>query len=182
MGIRQRLTARAIAATSRGDSAARYLGATVGQNCRILSLEMGSEPWLITIGDRVTVSGGVQFLTHDGTGWLYDDDSGRRFRYAEIRIGDDVFVGNRSILMPGVRIGNRCVIGAGSVVTRSVDPGSVIAGNPARSITTYDELMARVAMWPSSRELEGLKPRARVQRAIEHIQHLHEGETESRDS
>lgn len=166
MGIRKRLAARAIAAVRGGDCAARYLGLTVGTDCRILSLETGSEPWLISIGNRVTVSGGVQFLTHDGAGWLYHDESGRRFRYSAIEIGDDVFVGNRSIIMPGVRIGNRCIIGAGSIVTRSVETGSVVAGNPARRITSYDELMGRVASWPSSRDLQGLGHHERVEKAL----------------
>ena len=169
MGVRQRLMARAIAYISGGARAARYLGATVGEHCRILSLEMGSEPWLITIGDRVTVSGGVQFLTHDGTGWLYNDDSGRRYRYARVEVGSDVFIGNRSIIMPGVKIEDKCVVGAGSVVTRSVESGSVVAGNPARKVTSYEELMDRIASWPSSRDLQGLEPRARVGRAIQKL-------------
>lgn len=167
MGLKKRLIARAIAATRGGDRAARYLGVSVGTDCRILSLETGSEPWLITIGNRVTVSGGVQFLTHDGAGWLYNDESGRRFRYAAIDIGDDVFVGNRSILMPGVKIGNKCVIGAGSIVTKSIPEGSVVAGNPARHITSYDELMCRVAKWTTSTDLHGLDYKARVQKALE---------------
>jgi acetyltransferase-like isoleucine patch superfamily enzyme len=161
--VRLRLTV----ARSGGAVAARSLGATVGDGCRVLSLEMGSEPWLISIGDRVTISSGVQFLTHDGVGWLFNDARGRRFKYARISIGNDVFVGIRSVIMPGVRIGNRCVIGAGSVVTRSVPDGLVVAGNPARVITTYADLMERVKGWTSESELNGLSYRDRIDRAVE---------------
>jgi acetyltransferase-like isoleucine patch superfamily enzyme len=165
MSRTRRLKTKIIAAIYGNERAARDLGVTVGADCRILSLEFGSEPWLVTIGDRVTVSGGVQFLTHDGSGWLFRDEKGRRFRYRPITIGDDVFVGNRSILMPGVAIGDQCVVGAGSVVTKSVEAGSVVAGNPARQITTYKELMNRITDWPSEVDLRGLSYKDKVLRA-----------------
>jgi UDP-3-O-[3-hydroxymyristoyl] glucosamine N-acyltransferase len=147
--------------------AARWLGAQVGDGCRILSHLLGSEPWLISIGDRVTVSSGVRILTHDGTGWLHRDSRGRRFRYAKVSIGDDVFVGIGSIIMPGVRIGDRCVIGAGSVVTKSVPSGFVVAGNPARVLTSYGALMRRVSDWPTEEDMFGFSYRDGIQRIAE---------------
>ncbi|MGN7253303.1 acyltransferase [Arthrobacter sp. SAFR-014] len=150
-----------------GDVAARWLGAQVGEGCRILSHLLGSEPWLISIGDRVTVSSGVRILTHDGTGWLHRDSRGRRFRYAKVSIGDDVFVGIGSIIMPGVQIGDRCVIGAGSVVTKSVPSGSVVAGNPARVLTSFDALMNRVSGWPAEDDIFGLSYKDGIQRIAE---------------
>lgn len=54
-------------------------------------------------------------------------------------IGSDVFIGTRSIIMPGVHIGNRVIIGAGSVVTKSIPDGSIVAGNPARLIGQYED-------------------------------------------
>lgn len=122
---------------------ARKLGVSIGKDCRIYTRQFGSEPFLITIGNRVTVTAGVQFITHDGSTWLIRDAKGRRYRFAPISIGDDVFVGVNSIILPGVRIGSRCIIGAGSVVTRSVPDGSVAVGVPARVIGTFDQFEAK---------------------------------------
>lgn len=51
-----------------------------------------------------------------------------------IVIGDDVWIGGNAVVLPGVRIGSRCVVGAGSVVTKDVPSDVVVAGNPARVI------------------------------------------------
>jgi len=114
------------------------------------------------------VTAGVVFLTHDGSLWLIRDENGRRHRYAPIEIGDDVFVGINSILLPGVRIGNRVIIAAGSVVTKSIPDGVVVAGNPARIIKQYDEFK-RLALihYPSDRDLVGGSFRARVAKVCE---------------
>jgi acetyltransferase-like isoleucine patch superfamily enzyme len=143
--------------------AARELGVTVGEGCRIYSLLISSEWELLTIGDRVTVSSDVRFITHDGVGWLFRDEQGRRhYSLARIDIGNDVFVGAGAMIMPGVRIGNRCVVAAGAVVTKSVPDGSVVGGNPAKLISTYDELGAKVAQWPTTRQVaDGFKPELR---------------------
>jgi tetrahydrodipicolinate N-succinyltransferase len=87
----------------------------------------------------VTVTSGVQFITHDGATWLLRDEKGRRHRLAPIEIGNDVFIGVNSIILPGVRIGNRVIVGAGSVVNRSIPNNCVVAGVPAKFIRTFDE-------------------------------------------
>lgn len=150
-----------------GSAAAKWLGVDVGENCRILSLMFGSEPWLVSIGSNVTISSGVRILTHDGAGWLYRDADGRRYRYAKVQIGSNVFVGIGSIIMPGVRIGDRCVIGAGSVVTKSIPDGTVVAGNPARVITDYASLMARIANWPSDKSIQGMSYEAGINSIVD---------------
>jgi acetyltransferase-like isoleucine patch superfamily enzyme len=58
--------------------------------------------------------------------------SGKRF--CAVSIGEDVWVGASTVLLPGRTIGDRAVIGAGSIVTHDVGPGSVVGGNPARPL------------------------------------------------
>ena len=52
----------------------------------------------------------------------------------DLEIGSDVWVGGHSIILSGIKIGHGCVIGAGSVVRESLDPYSIVIGNPARTI------------------------------------------------
>jgi acetyltransferase-like isoleucine patch superfamily enzyme len=52
----------------------------------------------------------------------------------DVVIGDDVWLGARAMVVAGVEIGDGCIIGASSVVTRSIPPGSIAVGNPARII------------------------------------------------
>ncbi|WP_084644395.1 acyltransferase [Microbacterium gubbeenense] len=141
---------------------ARCSGVEIGTGCRILSNIVTTEPWLVSIGDRVTISSEVSFVTHDGSGWLYRDDRGRRFRYAPIRIGNHVFIGTRATIMPGVSVGDNVVIGAGSLVTKSVPSGTVVAGVPARKIAPWEDYMAKVADWPASNDKKGNTYREQV--------------------
>jgi acetyltransferase-like isoleucine patch superfamily enzyme len=68
-------------------------------------------------------------------GWSTDSASNAR----PVRIGRGVFVGARAIILKGVTIGDRAIIGAGAVVTRNVPPRTVVAGNPAREISSKDQ-------------------------------------------
>lgn len=100
----------------------------------------GSEPYLITIGNNVRISNEVQFATHDGGSFVfrrYDKYKGV-VRFERITIGNDVFIGARSIILPGVTIGNNVVIGAGSVVTKSIPDNSVAAGVPAKILSDIE--------------------------------------------
>ncbi|MGD0631629.1 MAG: acyltransferase [Terracidiphilus sp.] len=147
---------------------ARYLGVKVGEGCRLYSTSFGDEPWLVSIGDRVTVTAGVQFITHDGSTWLLRDDRGRRYRYAPIEIGNDVFIGGNSIILPGVRIGNRVVVGAGSVVNRSIPDNCVVAGVPARFIGRFDRFEQRgLAEFPSDADRKGETKREQIDSIVD---------------
>ncbi len=117
----------------------RKLGVQIGNHCRIYSTRFGSEPFLINIGNNVTVTSGVSFITHDGSTGLARDEKGRRYTYGRIIIGDNVFIGVNSILLPGVEIGSDVIIGAGSVVNRSIPSGTVAAGTPVRQIGSFKE-------------------------------------------
>ena len=115
----------------------RKRGIRVGEQCRMFTNISAREASLITIGDRVTVSSEVEFCTHDNA--IIKAIPGKTDVVGPITIGDDCFIGMRSILMYGVTLGDHCVVGAGSVVTKSFPPRTVLAGNPAKAICTIDE-------------------------------------------
>ena len=123
---------------------ARYKGVKVGANCRIYTTHFGSEPFLIEIGDNVTVTSGVKFITHDGSGWLMRDDKGRRYLYQKISIGSNVFIGINCIIMPGVKIDDFVVIAPGSVITKSIPSGVIVGGVPAKIIGDFDSLKSKM--------------------------------------
>ena len=118
-------------------SYARYLGVKVGKDCRIYITNFGSEPFLITIGNRVTIAAGTLIVTHNGSTWLIRDEKGRRYHYQRVMIGNNVFIGMNAIILPGIKIGNNVIIGAGAVVTKSITDGMVVAGNPAKVIGEF---------------------------------------------
>jgi len=85
----------------------------------------------ITIGDRVLLGPGVHLYTTTHPLDASERASGIQ-HCAPIVIEDDVWIGGNSVVMPGVTIGKGAVIGAGSVVTRSIAAGSLAVGNPCR--------------------------------------------------
>ena len=87
-------------------------------------------PLGVHIGAQSYVAFDVRILTHDMTRGLY----------LHTRIGRNCFIGGRSLILPGVEIGDNCVVGAGSVVTRSIPPRSLVAGNPARILRSDIEV------------------------------------------
>lgn len=125
----------------------------VGNDVRLTGFpNFGSEPFLIEIGSHVTISANVAFVNHDGGVRVFRDTRPGIHVYDRIRVGSHVFIGMGTIILPGVTIGDRCVIGAGSVVTRDIPSGSVAAGVPCRvikSISEYQETVdAKAIDWP----------------------------------
>lgn len=120
---------------------ARESGVTIGAGCKLIRPNFGSEPYLIRIGNHVEITGGVQFITHDGATWVFrDQEKYKKVRkFGMIDIKDNCFIGLNSIILPGVTIGPNSVVGAGSIVNRDVPPNTVVAGNPARTICTLQE-------------------------------------------
>lgn len=111
----------------------RKCGISIGKNTHIFSDISGGEGFLISIGDDVTISNNVSFITHDASISHYIDNVTDIF--GEITIGNNCFIGMNTTILPGVEIADNCIIGAGSVVTKSIkEEGTVWAGNPAKKI------------------------------------------------
>lgn len=93
----------------------------------------------IRIGNDVTLGPNVTLLAHDAS----TKRALGMVRIAKVDIGDRVFIGAGSIVLPGVRIGDDVIIGAGSVVTHDIPAGSLAAGNPAKVIGSTADYLAR---------------------------------------
>ena len=121
---------------------ARHNGVKIGKNCLIETRNWSSEPYLITIGNNVQVTQNVYFHTHGGAHVA-------RLKYpsfdvfGKIIIEDWAYIGANSQIMPGVTIGEGALVAAGSIVTKSVAPHTVVGGNPAKYICTVDEYIEK---------------------------------------
>ena len=99
----------------------------------------------ITIGEQTTISGNVFILVHDysiGTAIrsIRPTTPGDMPRFlSEVKIGNNCFIGARSIILPGTTIGDNTIVGAGCVVKGNIPSGVIVAGNPARIIKTTEE-------------------------------------------
>jgi acetyltransferase-like isoleucine patch superfamily enzyme len=113
----------------------RICGVKVGRDCYIgFNVICDTNfPELIRIGDAVTISHNCMLISHTQTpcdSWL-----GKLYHLrASVNVGNGAWIGACCILLPGVAIGDDCMIGAGSVVTKSTDKRSMWAGNPIRRI------------------------------------------------
>ena len=114
-------------------------GVQIGHNCLICSSPLTREPYLISIGDNVTVSTNVTFVTHDNSiKLLYPNKSDV---FGRITIGNNCFIGENTTILYGVTLGDNVIVAAGAVVTKSFETSNIIiGGNPARIISTWDKL------------------------------------------
>lgn len=121
---------------------ARRAGAAIGKNCVWADVPgFGDLPCLITIGNDVVMSAGVTFITKDGGTAVFTRQERYRkvIKYGRINIRDNCVIGGRVILLPGVTVGPNSVVGAGSVVVRSIPPDVLAAGNPAKPLMTIHQ-------------------------------------------
>lgn len=128
-------------------SFAKKIGVHMGDDVHIYGNAykmFGTEPWAITIGSHVHITDGVRFVNHDGGTLIFRHLVPDLEITKKISVGDYVYIGIQSIIMPGVNIGNNCVIGAGAVVTHDIPDNSVAVGVPARVVKTADEYFEKV--------------------------------------
>ena len=101
-----------------------------------------AEPYLIEVGSHCQITHGVKALTHGGAHVARDKEP-KFDTFGKVKIGDWVYIGSNALIMPGVSIGDHCLVAAGSVVTKSVPAGYVVAGNPAKIICTTEDYIGR---------------------------------------
>ena len=103
-----------------------------------------TEPWIITLGKNVHITNGVKFITHDGGTLVFRKYYPDLEITKPITVGNDVYIGNDVIILPGVKIGNKVIIGAGAVVSKDIPDNSVAVGVPARVIKTADDYLGKI--------------------------------------
>ena len=124
-----------------------------GYDCDIYCADIGA---FVSIANAVVLGGGRHPLEwvamspvfYEGRDSVKAKFSTHARAPAErVSVGHDVWIGRSAIVLPGVRIGNGAVVGAGAVVTKDVDPYAIVAGNPARTIRFRfgEELISRLS-------------------------------------
>lgn len=122
----------------------RKIGCRIGNNTVIYVPNKThidiTRPYLIDIGDNVSIAQGVCILTH-GYDWsvlrlVYNEMIGSA---GKVKIGNNVFIGFNTTILKGVTIGNNVIIGANSLVNKDICDNVVVAGNPAKVIMTIEE-------------------------------------------
>ncbi len=121
------------------------VGVKMGKGCWLSTKELPSEGYLIEIGDYVRIASHTSIYTHGGI-WsirkYYNDPTLEQF--GKVRIGSYTSIGAHAMIMPGVTIGERCIVAGGAVVTKSVPDGCMVAGNPAKFIGYTEDFYKRL--------------------------------------
>jgi acetyltransferase-like isoleucine patch superfamily enzyme len=156
----------------------RKKGATIGENCLISTRSLGTEPFLVNIGDHVFIARRVILHTEDSGAWILNEDHPGLKIFGKIVIEDNCLIGLNSQIFPNVRIGHNSIVGAGSVVTSDVPPNSVVMGVPARVIgssTRYKEKKA--AMWKDTYPpgYENMNSRRKAEALKKHLMNIRKG-------
>lgn len=123
-----------------GEKLVKYLrecGMEIGSGCRIFSDISTSESYLVSIGNNVTISGNVTLVTNDAS--IAKAMDGVTDLFGKIQIGNNCFIGEGSTILYGVTLPDNTIVGAASVVTKSLsESGKIIAGNPAKIISDLE--------------------------------------------
>jgi len=116
-------------------------GLVIGTNLKVMSgcIIDPSHCWHIKIGNNVTLAPRVIILAHDASTKTFLNYT----KVANVTIGNNVFIGAGSIILPGVNIGNNVVVGAGSVVTRSIPDNSLVVGVPSKVLCDLNFYLER---------------------------------------
>ena len=117
----------------------RRAGARIGENFYNFGNVDYGHAYLFTAGDNVRLAPGCYIMLHDAS----TQHEFHKSRVGRVELGDNAFIGARALILPNVKIGSNCIIGAGCVVTRDIPDNSLVVGNPARIVGTYDEYIEK---------------------------------------
>jgi acetyltransferase-like isoleucine patch superfamily enzyme len=117
----------------------RKQGAKIGKDCFIQIRSLGSEPYMVEIGNNVSIAYGVVLVTHDGASVIFRDEMPYLRYFGKIIIEDNCFIGANSIITAGVKIGKNSIVGPSATVIGDVKPGSIMIGNPAIRVSTVEK-------------------------------------------
>lgn len=113
----------------------RDSGMKIGDNVGLVNVTFDTLfPFLIEIGSNVLITNAT-VLAHDASPVVF----GNQTRVGKVCIHDHCFIGFGAVILPGVTVGPRAVVGANAVVSRDVPPDSIVAGNPAKVVANLDE-------------------------------------------
>lgn len=132
---------RTLLARLRGELTIKQLvkrGLVIGKNCSIQKRVIidDSHPWLIEIGDNVRIASYVHIIAHDGSAKNHLNGYTKIVR---VKIGNNCFLASGVVVLPGGKIGDNSIIGAGSVVTHDIPENILAFGAPAKPVCTIDE-------------------------------------------
>lgn len=124
--------------------------AEFGENVKYASNSIPAEPYLVKIHNNVRIAANVHIVTHDiidgmlaGCPQYAENSNAFCFHMGTIEIFDNCMIGSHAILLPNIKIGPNAIVGAGAVVTKDVPEGTIVGGNPAKVIGSFDEYAQR---------------------------------------
>lgn len=101
-------------------------------------------PWMVEIGNHVHIAADCSILQHDYSWAVIQYLTGKVLGASgNVRIGDNVFIGQKTLILRGADIGDNTIIGAGSVVTGKLEGNAVYAGVPAKKIVSLQEFIKK---------------------------------------
>ena len=123
----------------------RSQGVDIGEGVEIFGASLhtfGSEPYLVSIGNQVTISHDVDFITHDGGLRVARAKYPDAYLYGRIQVSDNCFIGAHCILLPGAKVGAGSVLASGSIVAGEIPPDVVAIGAPAKPVKPVEEYVS----------------------------------------
>ncbi|MGH0856766.1 acyltransferase [Bacillus pacificus] len=154
MSLRYKINKLRFAVLSNGFKRADYLREKnilhgIGENVFFQPRKLPGDPKLIRLHNNISIASGVVFVCHDVLHQVFNymstDSEEFDFHMGCIEVMDNVFIGSNSIIMPDVRIGSNVIIAAGSVVTKDVPSGVIVAGVPATIIGEFNNVYLKRA-------------------------------------